>query len=439
MLDPIVSHIRIPAQTARSTGLAALLQSGPVAGTVLSHQPGGKVVIAFQGQAYPLNLKGRTLQPGQSVLARMAGEQISLEVIPPMKSAPRTLPSGSPASLLSNLGITDKSAPALARAFIQAGIPLEQPILREVMKYLPNVSESQVSALAFLFSRGLPLSPMLLQWIAQIMIPKPRLSAQLSGVLTQLHGFLDSWEEDGGLRSSMEQREALRATFDDLVNVLPSLPDFTPEELMYELEILFQNAAASPEALIQRDSGQENRSFQESVVRLLAQLLAFQPMLEKNPQADEFTTLLNQVKILHETFAQAALQNLPQSDPAAYPVYLQIPYRDGETIRELQARYTPRKANSRAGSLDLRLELSQLGPLLIAIQWDAPRISVSLVVARPDIQQFLNPFLPDLTHRLQEQGLQVLSAGVVAGVVPGTLSGGEWAASGGAGGLDVRG
>ncbi|HQH71662.1 MAG TPA: flagellar hook-length control protein FliK [bacterium] len=443
MPDPIASPIRLTAQTALSTGLAALLKSGPVTGTVLSHQPGGKTVIAFQGQSYPLHLKGEALQSGQTVLARMTGEQISLEVMPPSKSPAPVSPPGSLSSLLATLGISGKSARALAQAFMQAGIPLDRQALREMARLLPNVSESQVSALSFLFSRGLPISPMLVQWISQILTPKPRLDSQLGGVLTRLQELLKSWDEGGGPEIPLSQREPLREALSDLVRLLPSLPDLaqeSQEDLIRELEILFQNAAASPEILIQRHAGPESRSVQEAVVRLLAQLLSLQPMMEKTSQADEFTTLLNQVKILHETFAQAALQNLPPpSEPAAYPVYLQIPFREGETTRELEARYTPRQANGRSGTLDLRLDLSRLGPLLIAIQWDAPRISVSIVVTHPGIQEYLNPFIPELTEQLRERGLQVLSTGVVTGKVPETLKAEEIPVSGAMRGLDVRG
>ncbi|MFB3789179.1 MAG: flagellar hook-length control protein FliK [bacterium] len=439
MPDPIASHIRLAAQTALSTGLTALLKNGPVAGTVLSHQSGGKAVISLQGQAYLLNLKGSPLQPGQTVRARMSGNQVSLEVLPSSKSPAPASSTDSLSSLLTNLGISGKSARALVRAFVQAGIPLDRQTLREMARLLPDVTESQVSTLSFLFSRGLPVSPSLVQWISQILAPKPRLGPQLGGVIARLHELLKVWEEEGDCRMDLKPRETLREALSDLVRLLPSFQHQTREDLPQELEILFQNAAASPETLILRNPGMESRSLQEAVVRLLAHLLSLQPMMEKSPRADEFNELLTQVKVLHETFAQAAVQNLPpQSDPGACSVFLQIPFRDGESTRELEARYTPRQVNGRSGNLDLRLELTRLGPLLIAIQWDAPRISVAMVVTRPDIQRYLAPYLPELTERLRERGMQVLSAGIVAGEVPETLKGEEVPAGRSLSGLDVR-
>ena len=83
MVDPVaIQQAQVLSQLVTSTGLRSLLQSGEMRGTVLSTQTSGKAVISFAGRTFTLDVQGQNLQQGQQVLAKMAGEQLLLELLP---------------------------------------------------------------------------------------------------------------------------------------------------------------------------------------------------------------------------------------------------------------------------------------------------------------------------------------------------------------------
>ena len=442
MVDPIASQAQFIAQKALSGGLEALLKQGPLQGRVQSQQAGGKTNFVFNGRSYSLDVQGSNLKPGDAVLAKLVNGRLALELLSrsgdasaqqTATTAGRSIPTA-----LANMGLNSPNVQMLAQALVQAGIPLDQNALKELAQVLPQLSSQQISTLSFLFGRGLPVNPAVVSVLTYLFGPKPRIEKSTNNVLSKLDGLdkqLSRKEEGGDSVLDASQRRRLREAHDALNRTIPS---GNPEN-QEDLEEFLRNALASPEALIQQNLTGQIASFSEAVVQLLTLLMELWPFFENSQYASLFRSLMEEVKTLHETLSVQSIQNLPpQSNEGYHPFFIQIPIDENGKKKQLELKYTPKGKDKKSGNLDLRLDMSGLGPMRVSIQWDHPRVSVSLVVSSNEVRDFIQPLLDDLQEHLQQKGFQVQTLGVVVGEVSETLQPQEELTNSPINGFDIR-
>lgn len=447
MVDPIASQAQFISQQALSSGLTVLLKQGPQQGTALSQQPGGKMTFVFNGRTFSLDVQNANLKPGDTVLAKLVDSRLVLELLArssesaapqPGASAPRSI-----ATVLANMGLSGQNIQVLAQAFIQAGIPLDRTALKELAQILPQLSSEQVSTLTFLLSRGVAMNPAIVALLTNLFAPKPRISETTNNVLAKLKELdkklkeEDEDESDPVLNAS--QRRKLREAHEIVERMIPQPHRQTAADPEKELEEFLRAALATPEALIQQSLTGDIQSLGEAIVQLLAVLLELAPLFENSPHSQLFASLFLEVKQLHEILSSQALYNLPpQSSDGFYPVFIQIPISDNEKNRQFELRYTPKGKSKKSGNLDFLVDFSSLGKIHVAIQWEQPRISVSLVVTDPKVREFIQPLLDELNELLRQKGFQVQSLGVAVGEVPDTLKPENKENAAALNGLDIR-
>ncbi len=447
MVDPIASQAPIITQQALSSGLAALLKQGPLQGTVAFQQPGGKTTIVFQGRSFSIDVPAGNLKPGDAVSAKLVEGRLVLEILSRISDmgGQQATATGtrSLASVLSSMGMSGANMQLIAQALLQAGIPLDRAALKELAQILPQLSGDQVSALSFLFSRGLPISPAMVAMLAYLFGTKPRIDQSSNNVLAKLNELdqrLKQDEEDENdpvLNAS--QRRRLREAQGLFNQAIPSLQPQEGSDSNRDLEEYLRSALSSPEALLLLNPSGNIRTLQEAVLQLMTMLLELWPYFENSAHAQLFKSLVEEVRLLHESLSGQVLQNLPpQTSEGFHPVFIQIPFDDQGKKKQLELRYTPKSKDKKSGNLDLRIDLSGFGPLQVAIQWDHPRISISLLVGDEDVRAFLQPLLDDLQERLQQNGFLVQSLGVAVGKVPETLKPETPAQRAALSGLDIR-
>lgn len=450
MVDPIASQAQFITQQALSSGLSVLLRQGPQQGTVVSQQPGGKTTFVFNGRTFTLEAQSANLKPGDPVLAKLEEGRFVLEVMA-RSSDPAASPSSAAAprsigTVLANMGLSGQNVQMLAQALIQAGIPLDRSALKELAQILPQLSGNQLTALTFVLSRGMPVNPAILAMVVQLFTLKPRIADTANSTLTKLKDLdkkLSKDEEDESdpvLDAS--QRRKLREAHEAVERAIPrprndaNSEDADPDKA---LENLLRSALASPEALIQKNGLGHIQSLGEAVVQLLTLLMELKPLFANSIYAQLFASLFQDVKTLHETLTAQALKNLPpQSGDGFTPIFIQIPIRSDEKNRQLELRYSPKGKNKKTGNLDFLVDLSNLGPIHIAIQWEHPRITISLTTSDPAARDFIQPLLDELNELLRQKGFLVQSLGVAVGEIPETLKPEEATAAGALNGVDIR-
>ena len=428
MVDPIASQAQIITQQALNSGLSALLKQGPQSGT-LAQSTGGKMALLIQGRTFTLDMQGANLKSGDAVLARLVDGKLVLEQqgrSADPTSAASTSASRSLGAVLANLGVSGSNSQILAQAFLQAGIPLDQTALKDLAQFLPQLSSGNVAALSFLFSRGIATSPPIVAMLTHMFSPKPEIAKTTNNVLAKLKSLekkLDAEPDDeGDAILNASQRRRLREAHGAMQHNMLPMHDQTDPKQEKELEDFLRAALASPEALLLQNPGMDIKTFGEAIIQLLSLLLTLQPLFELSPHAAAFASLFQDVQTLHESLIAQAIHNLPpQSSESAYPVFVQIPYMDNDEERQLELRFTPKDKKKKNGAIDLRLDLSNLGPMHIAIQWDHPHISLNIVVTNPEIQQFIQSALDELKTTLQDNGFDIQSIGVNVGEVARTL------------------
>ncbi|MBD3268325.1 hypothetical protein GF373_16790, partial [bacterium] len=428
MLDPLAgANAQLISAQAKAEGLAALLKGGAQTGTVVSQQADGKATISFQGKSYTLNTQGMDLQAGRQVLARLVGDQILLQLLP-QKGEGQAAAGGAEASRglatqLANMGVTESNAQVIAQALLKAGMPLDQTALKELANLLPQAQANQMAALSFLMGRGLPINPTIAMYFIQLFSPKPKPSANANKLLDNLKKAERDFEEEDELPISPDQRRELKKRRQDLEHHLPAMRQWIGPHGEQELENHARAALTSPEtALLQLQEG-GGEGLHTTLVKLLSLLMKLQPFFIGTPHADLFASLIHQATELHETLVGQAVKNLPhQSGDSAPYVFFQIPYMDEGQLRDLDVKYREKRKDKKAGVLDVRLEMSKLGPLQVSIQWDHPNLSLSLAVTNEKAAQFLEGALGELKQMLTDKGFHVNSIGVIVADVPDTLA-----------------
>ncbi|MEW6238591.1 MAG: flagellar hook-length control protein FliK [Candidatus Omnitrophota bacterium] len=408
--------------SAQSSGLANLLKAGSLMGTVLS-QTEDKTVVSFQGRPYPIDVKGLDMKPGQQVLARLVGDQIQLELRPEESqnsaaSASRTL-----GSTLANMGLPQANAQFIAQALLAAGIPLDRAVLNELSQMLRNLTGDQISALSFLFSRGLPVSESLVSFIAHLFAQRRQPAQTADRLLTELQELEEELDKDDDEKSVPPDIRRKLSEFRHLMqSQMPSLRDSSSQKFQEALEEYLRSALKSPEAFIQNAGGEEVKSFGELAVRLLSLLLELQPLFETTKHGDAIHSLIEQAKTLHESLSVQALRNLPsQEDGNAAFFFLQVPLRgDGET-KNLELLYKPKGQDKKSASIEFRVEMSKLGPIHADMQWNRPKLTLHLTASQEKARQFLETALDELKEALIRKGFVIDGAFVKTGEIPDTL------------------
>lgn len=418
-------------QQALSSGLAGLLQDGPLQGKVLSNLPSGKMTIALQSRTFALDAPGSNFRAGDAVTVRIVEGRLELELMG--RAARLDSPSSSEAparslgASLANMGLSGSNVQILAQALLQAGIPLDPAALRELAQVFPQLHSEQMTSLSFLFSRGLPFNPAIVSILAQLFMPRPRISETINRVIDRLNEIgrkLDG-DEDSGADPVLDasQRRKLRDAQEALERSIFHLREQCDPQQEREFDEILAAALASPEALIQQHPSGAEISLGESVVHLFVLLMDLWPDIEPGAHAQLFAILMQDVQQLHETLAGQAIQNLPpQSGAEFHPIFVQIPINVDGQNHQLEIRYKPKGKKRKSGQLDFRIELSRLGAIHTAIQWDHPRISVTLTTADSSVQKFIQTALDELKDLLQNKGFQVQSIGAIVGEVPPQLN-----------------
>jgi hypothetical protein len=403
-----------------------LLKAGPQTGTVLSTQSAGKAVVSFMGKPFPVETKGLNLQPGQQVLAQLVGDKLLLQVVQ-QQGQPQAGAEGarSLSAQLANLGLTQPQAQAVAQAFLKAGIPLEQTALKDLSTLLSSIQSNQSSALSMLLSRGLPVNPAILTYFFQVFAPKPKPSTNLTKLMNTLKKAEKKLDEDGedDLPITPDDRRQLKDRRRALEQEIPSLRQLARDQGGEELPKQFQNALASPEAnLINRgNTGQEPLS--ASLVRLLSLLIKLEAALANTQHQALFQSLVQDTKDLHQQFIAQAVKNLPrQTGEPAPNLFVQIPYMEDGEIKDFEAHYQERSKDKKSGKLDLRFDLTNLGPIRASIQWEHPNISVTLTVTENNVENYLTEALGQLNEMLTQKGFHVVSLNVQTGDIPQSLA-----------------
>ncbi|MDX9754956.1 MAG: flagellar hook-length control protein FliK [bacterium] len=420
MLDPLISQRgRLIAQQALAAGLDTLLKSGPQTGTVLSNPGGGKTVIVFAGKPFPLDLKGPPLEPGQQVLARLIDGKLVLELLPPKSGA--SLPGSSEggrtlAGILAGMGVQGANAPFIAQAFLQAGMPLDPAVLQEFSSLLPNLTQDQILSLSFLLSRGLPIQPQLVFFLFQLFskqsLPTPSPSRLIKD-LKKAESQLDDEPIEGAVKRKLKE---LRQRLEE--KIMP-LRDEGGEAFEDELHRRFSENLTAPEA--QLANGEESDSMGGAIVELLSLLYQIQAHMAISRFTELFGAIFHEANRLYEHLLFQNLRNLPVQNADVPVVYFQLPFREDQHERSLDVLYREKRKNKKGGTLDLRLELTNLGPMRISIQWDHPHLSLTLLVTEPQVALFLEPLMQQLKESLQQKGFAVSAVRVAVGAVPDSL------------------
>jgi hypothetical protein len=424
MPDPIASQFQMLTQQVQSKGLAQLLQNGPLSGRVLSQLANGKTNINFQGQNFTIDIKGK-MDPGQQIIARLVDGKIQLDIIPQKGDTNQTQGQArSITTLLANMGISSSNAQPIAQALIQAGIPLDQTVLNELIKILPQADANQAAALAFIFSRGIPINPSIASLISNLFAPKPKLSVSNEKIFSQFKSLEEEMDEEDDPVLSSDQRKKFRELRKDFEQQLSRFHHAAQNTDQEDIEEQIRLALTSPEALIESSTSVNPKSYNEAIVRLLLFLLEIHPTLQISKHSESIQSLIHELTHVHESLSAQILQNQPpQGEHSNSPVYVQIPYMLEEQHFNIELLYQPNKHRPQeSGSFDLTLELSNLGPMHINLLWDKPNLSISMTVTDPDIQDYLQGLTDQLSEGLTKQGFHIKNIGIKVGEIPKTLN-----------------
>ncbi len=406
-----------------SANLARLLESGSQSARVLSQQAGGKTAVTIQGRVFHLDLKGSVARPGDQLMLRLAGDQIVVEHKGQGKdTSSQSQAARSLTNTLSNMGLNQPNVKVIAQALLQAGMPLQQHALQELAQQLRNLSQNQLSTLAFLFSRGLPVSESLVSLFAGLFSQRSHIGPKTEKVLNSLREWIDELDEGDEESISEPSLKQLREHLKHFESNIPVLHPFSDQQFEEELKQLIQSALTTPEVMLQEGKGDMMKSLSESLLRLYLLLLELKPQLENTPQADKLNGLIEQVKSLHENLSTQVLQNLPPQEAGqAAPIYLQLPFKEGDQNRELELVYKPKHDTEKAGSLDLRFELTAFGAVAAGFVWNHPQLTVDLVFEKEEFVEFVSSAVDELKEALNNKGFQVTAINVKTGDVPDRL------------------
>jgi hypothetical protein len=425
MLDPLLTNqAQFISQKALSGGLVALLKAGSQTGTVLSSQENGKAIISFQGKPFPLQIKGLTLQQGQEVLAKLIDGRVSLQLLQSQGETHTPSSAGegrSIANILSGLGLPQSHAAFVAQAFLQAGIPLDQTALKELVRLLPNLQSSHIATLSFLLGRGIEINPSILLYFFQILSPRPKPAQNTGKILDNLKKLKEDLDEEEEEIVPKDKKSELRK-YHQLIQeqVIPLHRHNTPD-FNQQLEDLLNKNLRTPEFdLVYGLKNQDTLG--ALLVKLLQLLFQLQPYLHDTRHAALLASLIQQATDLHQSSIASAVRNLPHQQGDAQPsLFLQIPIQDQEECKDLELLYQKKDKENKSGTLDIRLDLTRLGPMKVSFQWQHPKLSLHVVVTNEKVEQFLTAHLETLQTMLTQKGFHVMGLTVHVGNVPDTL------------------
>lgn len=411
MVDPVQQNqAQRLSQLAQRGGLQQLLSSGrPLEGQVMQSRPDGKVDVQFMGRTFTLDSQGLSLKQGQAVLARLLDGQILLQPGSTGAAQSGTSPNlTSLGSLLQQAGIQSPQAMLIAQAMIGAGIPFDKTVIRELATILPKVLPGELGALSFLMSRGLPITSNMAGWVSRLLANRSRLGNSIERISESLRDINSDSLHDEENPDEIKQRiEEIESTHD---NLRQQIRKQTPEGELDEegIEELIRSVLASPEALL-RQGNDSPQSTGEAVVRLLTLLLELREQVQSPSLLEKLEKAIGAVADFHEQLGAQVLRNLPPESGTTAPVIsFQVPVEiQGET-REFEFRYQPRNDKENAGTLDLRLELSNTGPMLISMQWDNPHLRIMIKVHTEEIVDVIEENTSELSRVLNQNGLQVI-------------------------------
>ncbi|MDP8245706.1 MAG: flagellar hook-length control protein FliK [Candidatus Hinthialibacter antarcticus] len=414
MPDP-VSHPQAQAiaHQAKASGLAKLLQSGPMKGQVLSSAK-GQAEVLIGGKQYTLSTKGQAFRAGQQVLARLVGGQVSLA--PFSVSAPPADSSQSQAlaSQLQQLGVQGATAQVIAQALLQAGVPLNKSVLTELINILPQISADQMASLAFLLSRGMPVNAAMAAWFTYILKPRPSMEKSFERLRSAFKDFTGDRELLGSLPT--ELLDALDEVGEQLERRFANMQGQSNADFEKEIAEWFKRALSTLESRLQGGKGDPD----DVLLRLIRLLQDLKPHIKDAELIERWQALHDAARDAHESLTAQAVRNIPQQSGEAPVFFGQVPIQVDGDERTLEFRYR-REHDQDGGTLDLRIELSALGPLHTHMLWRKPSLRVAILVESDDVQQHLDAMLHQLADGLKNMGFKVDSLQVRVGDVPETL------------------
>lgn len=411
-------------------GLSKVAAGRPVTGQIVADEGAGRATVIIGGRQFSLNLGTGRVSVGQSFTAqllegrlviRLGSQHTSLPVESLLgQSTPRPL-----SAVLSSLGApTTPSAQAIAQSLLAAEIPLSAEVIRALIEILPQVTGRDVAVLAFLLSRGLPISAEMLPNVQRLLGNRSRIGeglAELGRGLHRLEHELDALEDrvvaiqrrkELANRRQNLNRQFLEWKGDD--------SEQKKEELAKGLEQSLKRQSTTPEAV--RFAGATGAELALSLYDLYIYLLHLQQVEGLAVQAS-IPLLLGEVNDLYQALAGQSLRNLPENDPEQPPLFFfQVPITLEGEPRTLELLYRQHSRHPEdGGTLTIRLELSQLGPIKIAFDLREGVLSVTMTVTSTHIKEAIERELGTLQEALMHAGFRVAAVSVVHGVVPSTL------------------
>jgi len=403
----------------KSNALTAILKSGAQRGQVVSQQ-GSKTILNFSGKRISVDLKALNLKPGQLVNARMEGGRILIQPQARQSQPSTNTSQANPNSIsnaLSQMGLKGAQFETLANALVQAGIPLDKTALKQLAQFLPQANPDQMAALQFLFARGLPVSPSLVSLLSQILNQRRKPSEHLDKLLQQLDDLdhdLDALDED--------IVEELRKRFQDhRENLQQQLRQNHPgqaEQNKDDFTRQIQKALQSLEALLQ----EQDKKSVERIIRHLLQDIRWALSQTTDPKlTSKLEALLHSVEQIQQAQSSSHLGNIPSHADTSPTLFMQLPYQENGHSKEMELRYKKESDDHSQGTLDLRLEFSNLGPVHINMLWQKPALTITFHVERESIKDWLEPHLQTLEAALQNKGLTPSGITIKVAEIPATL------------------
>ncbi len=423
MVDPLSSLIRTAVtQRSLSGGLQALLQSGAQRGQVQQHNS-GQLFVNIKGFQLPLSSTSGSLQAGQFVNIQLQGGQILIEPLLSQTASQSNFSAETArtiSTILSQMGIQNPQAEVIAQAMLQSNIPLNRSVLQELVQIFPQLHPESMQALIFLISRRIPLSESMLFWVSRLFSRREN-SGKLAQSITNDIGELQ--EQVGGLdiENVGQIQSGLGGFQQNLKQEFLPLEEESMDELDEDVKQALSKALVSAEAIFSGGTRFDHH-LAETVSRLLSFLMALQQQYEAMGKLPLFQELLAKVEALQETLAVQSLENLPEHDTEHPPsFFVKMPIWKDHEADQLEIMFKRIDADQKSGSVDLRFELSKLGPLHARIGWQHPTINIVIHVEDLSIARYLNEHVDVLKKGLRQAGFQTGRIEASQHEVPSTL------------------
>lgn len=425
MVEPLANFIQTAlSQKSLSGGLEQLLQSGSQRGLVQQGND-GKTFINIKSFQLPLQSNQNAqanLQPGQQVAVRLQNGQIVIEPIitkPTTSTEANTEASRSIAAILNQLGVNSPPAQVAAQALLQSNIPLNAQVIQDLAQAFPQLNPESLQALVFLISRRLPISDSMLYWMTRMNARRENVGKLSQSITQDLDELQQQLAEDEG--DEIKQiRGNLGEFHEQLQREFLGFQHQDSEEIEDDLKQAVQHALRSAEAVLSGGAG--NRTLSETIVRLLAYLIQLQAQFEHSPHLPLLHELTAKVEAMQEALSAQSIQHIPADDGAGeHALFLSLPVWKDHEGDQLELLYKPSGENQKAGALDVRVDLSNLGPLLLHFGWNHPQLNIDIKTERGAIKAFLQDHIKELQDGLSSLGFNINRVDVSDGDIPPTL------------------